>query len=189
MPFSISLSDFSGRFPGPVTGRPRRPLSIKESTASCSIRFSFLTMISGAPKSSNLFKRLLRFITLRYKSLRSEVANLPPSSCTIGRNSGGITGTTSIIIQEGLLPDLRKASTTSNRLIARIFLCPLEEFNSARRSTLILSRSSSSKSCFIASAPIPTLKLLPYLTLYSRNSFSVKSCFFISGVSPASSTI
>lgn len=34
LPFSISESDFSALFPGPVTGRPRRPLSIKASTAS-----------------------------------------------------------------------------------------------------------------------------------------------------------
>ena len=41
----VSLStcerDFNGRLPGPVTGRPRRPLSIKASTASCNIRFRF----------------------------------------------------------------------------------------------------------------------------------------------------
>ena len=34
LPFSISERDFKGRLPGPVTGRPRRPLSIKASTAS-----------------------------------------------------------------------------------------------------------------------------------------------------------
>ena len=31
-PFSMSDSDFRARFPGPVTGRPLRPLSIKAST-------------------------------------------------------------------------------------------------------------------------------------------------------------
>ncbi len=48
----MSESDFSGRLFGPVTGRPRRPLSISASTASCSMRFSFLMMISGAFNSS-----------------------------------------------------------------------------------------------------------------------------------------
>src|SRR3984885_3667282 len=61
----MSDSDLSGRLPGPVTGRPRRPLSNSESTASCSIRFSLFTMISGAPRSSSLFSRLLRLITRR----------------------------------------------------------------------------------------------------------------------------
>ena len=51
--------------PGPVTGRPRRPLSNSASTASCSMRFSLLTMISGAPRSSSRLRRLLRLITRR----------------------------------------------------------------------------------------------------------------------------
>ena len=51
--------------PGPVTGRPRRPLSNRASTASCSIRFSLLTMISGAPRSSSRLRRLFRLITRR----------------------------------------------------------------------------------------------------------------------------
>src|SRR5437763_5410157 len=61
----MSESDFSGRLPGPVTGRPRRPLSNSASTASCSMRFSLLTMISGAPRSSSLFSRLFRLMTRR----------------------------------------------------------------------------------------------------------------------------
>ena len=51
-------------FPGPVTGRPRRPLSIRASTASCSIRFSLRTMISGAPSSRSLFRRLFLLMIL-----------------------------------------------------------------------------------------------------------------------------
>src|SRR5215213_2513198 len=70
----MSLSDFRARLPGPVTGRPRRPLSNSASTASCSIRFSLLTMISGAPRSSSRLRRLLRLMTRRYRSLRSDVA-------------------------------------------------------------------------------------------------------------------
>ena len=101
----MSESDLSARFPGPVTGRPRRPLSIRASTASCSILFSLRTMMSGALSSSSLLRRLFLLMTRLYRSLRSEVANLPPSSCTIGRMSGGMTGTTSMIIHSGLLPD------------------------------------------------------------------------------------
>jgi len=41
-------------------------------------------MISGAPRSSSRLRRLLRLMTRRYRSLRSEVANRPPSSWTIG---------------------------------------------------------------------------------------------------------
>src|ERR1700712_5400332 len=69
----MSLRDFSARLPVPVTGRPRRPLSNNASTASCSIRFSLLTIISGAPRSISRFKRLFRLMTLRYKSLRSDL--------------------------------------------------------------------------------------------------------------------
>src|SRR6478735_8215906 len=58
-------SDFNARLPGPVTGRPRRPLSNNASTASCSMRFSLLMMISGAPRSRSRFSRLLRLITRR----------------------------------------------------------------------------------------------------------------------------
>ncbi len=38
------------------------------------------------------------------------MAKRPPSSCTIGRNSGGITGTASSTIISGLLPDWMKAA-------------------------------------------------------------------------------
>src|ERR1700737_1525269 len=50
-------------------------------------------MISGAPRSISLLSRLLRLITRRYRSLRSDVANRPPSSWTMGRSSGGMTAT------------------------------------------------------------------------------------------------
>jgi hypothetical protein len=62
---------------------------------------------SGARISCNRASRLLRFITRRYKSLRSEVAKRPPSNCTIGRRSGGKTGILSKIIQDGSEPDAR----------------------------------------------------------------------------------
>src|SRR5215218_2470788 len=112
----MSASDFSARLFAPVIALPRRPLSSSESTASCSMRFSFRTMISGAFSSSNRFKRLFLFITLLYKSFRSDVAKRPPSSGTSGRSSGGSTGSTSMIIQSGLMPDFWKASSTFRRL-------------------------------------------------------------------------
>ena len=147
-----------GRLPGPATGLPRRPLSISESTASCNIRFSLRTMISGALSFKSLVKRLLRLITRRYKSFKSLVAKRPPSSWTIGRNSGGITGITFKIIHSGLLPLFLKASTTSRRRIALILFWPLVECNSLRNSSLKASRSRPRSNSCIASAPIPTLK-------------------------------
>ena len=56
--------------PGPVTGLPRLPLSIRASTASWSMRFSLRTMISGAPSSSSLARRLFLLITLLYKIVK-----------------------------------------------------------------------------------------------------------------------
>ncbi len=97
----MSERDLRGRLPGPVTGRPRLPLSNSASTASCNMRFSLLTIIRGAPRSNSLFKRLFLLITRLYKSFKSEVAKRPPSNWTIGRRSGGITGTASRIIAPG----------------------------------------------------------------------------------------
>ena len=73
------------------------------------MRFSLRTMTSGACSSISFFNRLLRLITRRYRSFKSDVAKRPPSSGTSGRSSGGITGITSRIIHSGLLPDLRNA--------------------------------------------------------------------------------
>ena len=84
---------------------PLLPLSNNASTDSCNILFSFLTIISGAFKSINLFNLLFLLITLLYKSFKSEVANLPPSRGTNGLSSGGITGIHVKIIHSGLFPD------------------------------------------------------------------------------------
>jgi hypothetical protein len=113
----MSASDFSARLFAPVIALPRRPLSSSESTASCSMRFSLRTMISGAFSSSSLAKRLLRLMTRRYKSFRSDVAKRPPSSGTSGRRSGGSTGSTCSTIQCGLMPERLKASITFWRLV------------------------------------------------------------------------
>ena len=65
LPFSMSLSDLSGRLLAPVMIRPRRPLSNSASTDSCNIRFSLRMMMSGARNSISRFRRLLRLITRR----------------------------------------------------------------------------------------------------------------------------
>ncbi|GFI37944.1 hypothetical protein IMSAGC015_02133 [Lachnospiraceae bacterium] len=153
--------------PGPVTGRPRRPLSISASTASWSILFSFLTMISGAPNSSRRFSRLFLLMILLYKSFKSDVAKRPPSSCTIGRRSGGITGILFMIIHSGLFPDSRKASTTSRRFTILARFWPVAPFKPSCSSLYSLSRSMASKSSCMDSAPIPTRKALPQFSLAS----------------------
>ncbi|CVM13888.1 Uncharacterised protein [Streptococcus pneumoniae] len=164
----MSESDLSGRLPGPVTGRPRRPLSNSESTASCSMRFSLLTMISGAPRSSSRFRRLLRLITRRYRSLRSEVAKRPPSSCTIGRSSGGITGTASRTMPSGELSVVRNALTTFRRFKARVLRWPLPVLMVSRSISDSASRSKVCRRRWIASAPIEPSKYWPYLSRMAR---------------------
>ena len=185
----MSDSDFSARLPGRVTGRPLLPLSIRASTASCSILFSLRTMISGAPSSSSLFRRLLRLMILLYRSFKSDVAKRPPSSCTIGRRSGGITGTASRIIHSGRLPDSRNASTTSRRLMILARFCPLASTSSFFRSTASVSRSMACSSSLMDSAPMPTRKRLPQVSLASWYSFSERTCLYSRLVSPLSSTI
>ena len=122
----MSASDFSGRLLVPVIARPRRPLSSNASTASCSIRFSFLTIMSGAARSNKRFRRLFRLITRRYRSFKSDVANRPPSSGTKGLKSGGKTGSTLKTIQAGSLPDAINASINFSRFVS--FLILVSEF-------------------------------------------------------------
>ena len=97
----MSDKDLSPRPPAPATALPLLPLSKSASTDSCNILFSLLIIMSGAPSSINFFNLLFLLINLLYKSFKSEVAKRPPSSCTIGLNSGGITGTISNIIASG----------------------------------------------------------------------------------------
>ena len=118
----ISLSDFSGRLFAPFTAFALRPLSNSASTASCSILFSFLIIISGASSSSRRFRRLFLFITRRYRSFTSETANLPPSRLTSGLRSGGRTGKFVIIIHSGRLPEFKKLSITFRRFTIVFFL-------------------------------------------------------------------
>ena len=62
--------------------------------------------MSGAPNSINFRNLLFLFITLLYKSFKSEVANLPPSNGTKGLKSGGRTGNLLRIIHSGLLSSI-----------------------------------------------------------------------------------
>ena len=91
------------------------------------MRFSLRKITSGALISTKRFKRLLRMITRRYKSFKSEVAKRPPSSGTKGRNSGGITGTTFTTIHSGefsmRLLASRNDSTTCKRLSFSLLRC------------------------------------------------------------------
>ncbi len=125
------------------------------------MRFSLLTMISGAPRSISRFNRLLRLITRRYRSLRSEVANRPPSSCTIGRSSGGITGTASSTMPIGELRLVWNAATTLSRLSARSFFWPLPLRMISRRISASASMSKVWMSFWMASAPIDPTKYSP----------------------------
>ena len=147
----------------PAIARPRRPLSISASHASWSIRFSLRMMISGAPSSRSRLSRLFRLITRRYRSLRSEVANRPPSSCTIGRRSGGITGRTDRIIHSGRLPERRKASIRRSRLMAFLRRWPELVRTSAWRVRDSSSRSIRTMMSRTASAPMPAQKMRPVL--------------------------
>ena len=98
--------------------------------------------MSGAIKSNKRFKRLLRLITRRYKSFKSDVAKRPPSNGTNGRKSGGSTGNTVITIHSGLLPDCWKASNNFKRLVIFLrFVSELVSCSSSRNFSHSTSRS------------------------------------------------
>ena len=175
----------------PVMTRPRRPLSNSASTDSCSMRFSFRTMMSGARSSIKRFRRLLRLMTRRYRSFRSEVAKRPPSSGTSGRNSGGITGITVMIIHSGRLLDSINALMSFNRLasffgFSSVVASAISTFNCAA----IASRSSEIRISRIASAPMPAVKeSSPYSSWAAMYSSSVSIWCCSREVRPGSMTI
>ena len=112
--------------------------------------------MSGALKSINLPNRLFLLITLRYKSFKSDVANLPPSKGTNGLSSGGITGSVVKTIHSGLFPDEAKDSNNLSLLI--VFsntTFELIDFISSRSLSLSASTSIFFKHSLIAAAPIP----------------------------------
>ena len=172
----MSAKDFKGRLEGPVMALPRRPVSNKLSTASCNIRFSLRMMMSGAFSSSKRFRRLLRLMTRRYKSFKSDVAKRPPSNGTNGRRSGGNTGKTSITIHSGLTPERWKPSKTFKRLENFLILASEEVSSSSLRSVSTSWSTSIVRSISrIASAPIMALKSDPNCSTFSRYSSSVSN--------------
>ncbi len=179
----MSLRLLSRWLPVPAMARPRRPLSISASHASCSIRFSLRMMISGASRSSRRLRRLLRLMTRRYRSFRSEVAKRPPSSCTIGRRSGGMTGRVDRIIHSGRAPDLRKASIRRRRLIAFLRRWPEVWRISTCSCWARSSRSSCSMIFLIASAPMPASNIRPCCSDRVRYSDSVRVCMTLMSAS------
>ena len=147
---------------------PLLPLSNNASTASWSILFSFLTIMSGAFNSKSLLSLLFLFITLLYKSFKSDVANLPPSSGTRGLKSGGNTGRALSIIHWGLFPDLTKYSTSFSLLVSLFILASdFVEFSSSRSLIVSWFRSRASSISKIASAPILATNSSPYCSIAS----------------------
>ena len=157
----MSARDFNARLLAPVMALPRRPLSSNESTASCNMRFSLRAMISGAFNSSKRRRRLLRLMTRRYRSFRSDVAKRPPSNGTKGRKSGGNTGNTSSTIHSGLMPDFLKASSTFRRLVFFLILSS-DPVRSLRSFSIESSMSRFCKSSLTPSAPILAWNSSPY---------------------------
>ncbi len=172
-----------------MIARPRRPLSSSASTASCNIRFSLRTMMSGAARSNRRLRRLLRLITRRYKSFRSDVAKRPPSSGTRGRKSGGRTGSTVMIIHSGLLPDCWNDSSSFKRLV--IFLRLVSELIDGSSSRIAATSASTSR-CLsrsnTASAPILASNSSPCSSNASRYSSSLSSWLRSRVVMPGSVT-
>ena len=146
--------------------------------------------MSGALSSRSLFNLLFLFITLLYRSLRSDVAKRPPSKGTSGLRSGGKTGKTVITIHSGLLPELLNASKSLSLLES--FLSLVSELVWGISSLMILISSSMSSSWsnpWIASAPISALKSSPYSSKASTNSSSVRIWPFSRSVNPGSVTM
>ena len=105
------------------------------------------------------------------------MANRPPSSCTIGRRSGGITGTQSSTMPSGEFVVFRNDATTFSRLRARSFFCPLPVRIVSRRVCASASRSKFCSSVWSASAPMPPSKYSPNRSRSSRySSSSLISC-------------
>ncbi len=154
------------------------------------MRFSLRTMMSGARSSISRFRRLLRLMTRRYRSFRSEVANRPPSSGTSGRSSGGITGTTSRIIQSGCEPLSANASTSFRRLTSFLRLASdVVSLRSARSFTFSASQSTLTSTLLIASAPMPARNpSSPNSSCLASSWSSVSSWCSLRSVRPGSST-
>ena len=84
--------------------------------------FHFLLLCQEPLVTNSLWSLLFLFITLLYKSFKSDVAKRPPSSGTRGLNSGGITGITLRIIHSGFNFESINASTSFNLLTSFLIL-------------------------------------------------------------------
>ena len=115
--------------------------------------------MSGALRSKSLFNRLFLFITLLYKSFRSDVANLPPSIGTNGLSSGGIPGIEVKIIHSGLFPELINDSISFNLLMV-LYSVTFDFIPSKDSLNFCCSflRSKFTKISLTASAPMPAVK-------------------------------
>ena len=89
------------------------------------------------------------------------MAKRPPSSWTIGRSSGGMTGRTERIIHSGRVPERRKASIRRSRLIAFLRRWPEVVRTSTWRERPSSSRSIRVMMSRTASAPMPAQKTRP----------------------------
>ena len=155
------------------------------------MRFSLRIITSGVFNWSRFFRRLFLLITLRYKSLRSEVANLPPSKGTSGLKSGGMTGNTSRIIHSGRVwlwanpcASLSLFDNFLRTCFERVFVIASSNSSTRERRSILASKSRT------ASAPIPARKLSsPNSSSASRSSCSVSNCASSRGVLPGSVTM
>ena len=145
--------------------------------------------MSGATRSRRRFKRLLRLITRRYKSFKSDVAKRPPSNGTNGRKSGGKIGSTFMIIHSGLLPEAANASINFKRFVTFLRFVSLPISGSSSR---ICATSPSKSICCskasTASAPISASNSSPCSSRASRYSSSVRIALFSNVVIPGSVT-
>ena len=100
------------------------------------------------------------------------MAKRPPSSCTIGRRSGGSTGSSTTTIHSGRLPDFRMASTMRSRFVAFFWRWPLVVSISSCSFARSAGRSIRSRMESTDSAPMPALKTRPKRSSTSRYSAS-----------------
>ena len=86
------------------------------------------------------------------------MAKRPPSSWTMGRRSGGMTGMLSRTIDSGAVPVMRKALMTFRRLMARVLRWPEPPATTSARAAASPSRSKVRRRAWMASAPMAPLK-------------------------------
>ncbi len=173
-----SAKDFRGRLLEPVIAQPRRPLSNRASTASCSIRFSLRTDHPAARSGRTFNERLLRLMTQRCQSLRVRSRE----TTTIQRNQR--TQIWRQYRQNGqdhplwfvtrLYERLQQFDTLGQllRLVSE-----LVSFSSSRSCSHSCSRSMLFSRAWIASAPIFASNSSPNSSSASRYCSSVRICW------------